>query len=169
MITKLGYVCRVITTVNSEQNNPKCIPFGIAALSCYLPDHTVLRAGRCSRFVLKKGGNFISRGKDELLTVLVGDQELGREEYPISEAGVPQLRFHHEVSCSFLRDLDAVVRVDVYFGSTEGKGAGFSSKLQDMFLGPVVVDSRDERVRRVVLLLTGDGESVSPVHGWRSD
>lgn len=91
------------------------------------------------------------------------------EEHPISKAGVPQLRFHLEVSCYFLRDLDAVIRVDVYFGSAEGKGTGFSSELQDMLLGPVVVDPRDERARRVVLFLAGDGESVSPVHGWRSE
>ena len=91
---------------------------------------------------MKIGGNVIWRGEDELLAVLVGGQELCREEHPICEAGVPQLRFHRKVCCSFLRDLGAVIRVEVNVGSAKGKRAGLPGKLQDALLGLVVVDER---------------------------
>lgn len=105
--------------------------------------------------------------EDELLAVLDGDLELCREEHPICEAGIPQLRFHREVCCSLLRDLGAKIRVDVYVGSMKGKRASLPGKLQDALLGLIVVDSRDERAGVIVLFLRGDCESVCPVNDRR--
>lgn len=82
------------------------------------------RCGRCAWWVvLKKGGNFFGWEKKEFLPILVGDFELGREEHPlISKSGVSQLWFNRGVCSSFFRDLNAVIRVDVYFGQTGEEG-----------------------------------------------
>lgn len=51
--------------------------------------------------------------------------------------------------------------------SAEGEGAGLPSQLQDSLLGLVVMDPSNEQARRVVLSITGDGDSMGPVNSWR--
>ena len=51
--------------------------------------------------------------------------------------------------------------------SAERERPSLSSQLHDALLALVMMEPSDERARRVVLFLAGDGYSVRSVHGWR--